>query len=167
MRISCNETFPFGEVCKSPYTHTQYCLTHDCCHSDVEHHFLHMASQSQCLFDSNLRPVVDYLGETETLEEDTHIIISEINRRRWRTQKTLLDKYESRDPSLPPLKAFIPKRNAHNSDKPSKNSYTVDLYKNNEHCLETVGDFFQRDFFLLGYDKLKKIPDDSGSSGNT
>lgn len=82
VRISCNETLSFGEVCKSPYGHTQYCLTHDCCHSDVEHHFLHMASQSQCLFDSNLRPVVDYLGETETLEEDTHLIISEINRRR-------------------------------------------------------------------------------------
>lgn len=82
-------------------------------------------------------------------------------------QRSLLAKCGTRDPSLPPLKAFIPKRNAHSSDKLSKNSYTVDLYKNNEHCLETVGDFFQRDFFLLGYEKLDKIPDDSGSSGNT
>jgi len=41
-----------------------------------------MASQSQCLFDPNLNLVVDYLGETETLEEDTEIIIKEINKRR-------------------------------------------------------------------------------------
>eukprot|EP00210_Caulerpa_lentillifera_P004375 g4173.t1 len=145
IRDACNETLSFSEVCRSPYEHTHYCLNHECCKGDVEHHFLHMASQSQCLFDTNLNPVVDYLGETETLEEDTYTIISEINRRR--------------DPSLPPLKATIEKRNSHHKKTSSGNSYTVDLYKNNEQCLESVGEFFGRDFKLLGYDKLDKIPE--------
>eukprot|EP00210_Caulerpa_lentillifera_P004372 g4170.t1 len=140
----CNKTFSFSEVCRSPYEHTHYCLNNECCSRDVEHHFLHMAPQSQCLFDTNLNPVVDYFGDTETLEEDTHTIVSEINRRR--------------DPSLPPLKATIEKRNTHPRQPTSGNSYTVDLYKNNEQCLESVGEFFGRDFKLLGYDKLDTMP---------
>lgn len=128
-----------------------YCLRHKCKDDTeylaipgIDYHYKHFEPQAQCVLTDTLKPAVDYLGTTETLEEDVSNIIDELNRRK--------------DENLPPLIKEIVRRNA-NSDRErlEKRGESLDenFYKTRKDCLNSVNHVYNKDFMLLGYEKIE------------
>lgn len=73
----------FKQTCYDPFIQAKICGTASCCfQGSVGHHVHHMTDQSSCFFTENGELAVDFVAETEELEEGLQIIVDEANKRR-------------------------------------------------------------------------------------
>lgn len=103
----------------------------------------HYKEQSRCIYNDELLLTVDFIGETEYMQRDVEIIVDYIN--------------ERKDKNLPKLPKAIKSLNVNQSrrrfDK-LKLNFDELFYKRRPLCINAVNDVFNRDFSLLGYDKI-------------
>lgn len=139
---SCRKPF-FNETCLDPYKHAKTCKFEHCCPwGSIRHHIRHFTDQSTCLFTDDGLPAVDFIAETEQLQDDTDIILDVINSRR--------------DDDLPPLEQ---KEFFSNINPDLKNGSTtrvvpekyVKLYAESDFCIFSLLSIFAKDFRLLDY----------------
>lgn len=155
---TCTKQPRFEEACKAPYINVRFCKFDECCWGGaINHHYRHFMDQTSCLFTDTLMPAVDYLGETETLEDDFEEIIAEINKRK--------------KPEFPDLVNDLVRKNAHHKKggprggvrrlKQENHTYAFTLFQRHQHCLEPLYKFYHKDFELLKYEQVESLPPES------
>lgn len=125
----------FDEVCRDPFLQSENCVKDKSCTRSV-HNVHHIQTQGSCLFSMEGGMAVDYIGLTETLDDDYQIIATEINKRL--TKK-----------NLPELNVTTSVDEANASQKFS-DGYTS-LFEDNPGCLDAVERHLTEELQLLGY----------------
>lgn len=111
-----------------------------CCPGEMYFHAAHFTNQSTCLFTKDWTPAVDYIGHSETLEEDLLRVISEINSRK--------------STGIPELQVVDIHSNGNRprSGLADEEKYS-DLYTKWDGCIPAVVRNYEQDFKLLGFNK--------------
>lgn len=128
-------------TCRDPFLLAKTCRLTGCCgESTIAHHVRHFIDQSSCLYTDDGEPAVDFIAETENLNEDLQTIVDVINHRR--------------DQHLPPLEVkegfsnVNPKAEGQLSKRPR---HFAELFESDDGCIVELLRIYRKDFMLLGY----------------
>lgn len=141
LRQECQDGFAkFAEV---PSAYGAKCLAYQgkCCRKRFGWILEHIEPQARCLFTADGRPVVDFIGRVENVDEDLQALLALINSRRPMGTEAL---------SAPPLpKLMIGADELADKEEERWRRY-AELYMNNT-ALEDIRRYFHKDFSLLQY----------------
>ena len=130
----------FKQACYDPFIQVKICGIADCCFlGSVPHNVHYMADQSSCFFTEGGELSVDFIAETENLEDDSRIILEELNRRR---QKGV--------PALP-LDSTNMLTDYHAGTETGYD-YEGVLFQQNPECLGSVAHIYEQDLQWLQFD---------------
>lgn len=132
----------FSQVCRDPFWMVKVCGILNCCNL-ISEEISHIMEQSSCMFTKKGRIAVDYVMQTETLNEDFQVVAKEINKRRKEGVPPLNESALVEKLNLAPINV---------EQEISKVSpYVLKLYQDNPECLGEVEKNFDIDFNRLGY----------------
>lgn len=130
----------FKQTCYDPFIQAKICGIASCCfHGSVGHHVHHMTDQSSCFFTEGGELAVDFVAETEELQEGLQIIVEEANKRRREGVPALS------------LDDEIDSANQHRGKSAGGGQEGSYFHKNPE-CLGSVARIYEQDFQRLKYD---------------
>lgn len=134
----------FDKVCRSPFLQAKVCSFLTCCWGGaVKHHIHHIMEQSSCLYTQSGDLAVDFVGETESLNEDLQTILDVINK--------------NKAPHLPELTIPGSELKKANSNDKSPDDYAIALYEEYLSCLANVEENYSSDFQRLGYQRITSL----------
>lgn len=122
----------FGEGCRNPFLLGDDCSKGTCCRPSVAY-LRHVREHTSCMFTKDGELAVDFISQTENIDEDFPIIIKEINKRRRKGVPALSEK-------LPEL----------NRNKNMTNGYT-DLFVQYPECIGLLNKVLENEFKDLQY----------------
>ncbi|PSC75274.1 cytochrome P450 [Micractinium conductrix] len=142
LRDQCQDPFPV--FAQAPSAYGAKCLVTQgmCCMKRFGWTLEHIEPQSRCLFTAGGRPVVDFIGSVENLDEDMQTLLDIINSRRPMGTEALTA------PALPRLMVAAEKV----TEGTDRARQYAELYMGaNNTALHDVRSYFHADFSLLQY----------------
>ncbi|CAD7696363.1 unnamed protein product [Ostreobium quekettii] len=142
-RMPENCTVPgMPAACRDPYVFAKTCRATACCNnSTVDHHVRHFGDQARCLFSQSDAPAVDFIAETENLDDDLEAIVNIINERRPEIMPPLVvtSSYGNPGPGA-------------QSKKPGERARErVSALREDPDCVPELVRMYRNDYVTLGY----------------
>eukprot|EP00803_Ostreobium_quekettii_P004917 evm.model.scf_615.5 EVM.evm.TU.scf_615.5 scf_615:47569-48084(+) len=129
-------------ACRDPYVFAKTCRATACCNnSTVDHHVRHFGDQARCLFSQSDAPAVDFIAETENLDDDLEAIVNIINERRPEIMPPLVvtSSYGNPGPGA-------------QSKKPGERARErVSALREDPDCVPELVRMYRNDYVTLGY----------------